>query len=331
MNSQRRPFPEWIYGQSAALPFRWRGEELEVLLITTRGGKRWIVPKGIVEPGLSPQASAANEALEEAGVRGDIADAALGSYRRSKWGGTCEVDVHPLRVSDELQDWEESGFRQRRWLPVPDALRHVEEPGLRSVIARLPDVTPAPGSFLGRMRTPRRQARLIYLLRHADSNPASHPADDFDRPLTPDGVAACHRMHRYLGMADVHPALVLCSTARRARQTLDAIMPALDGVPVVRYLEEIFLEGSDALAQRLRHTDPDVRKVMLVGHNPAVRSLAVHLESGRSAAGAAPRENRFPPGALAIFILQKASWQDLDAGSCELHSLVAPSDVQSST
>lgn len=328
MNTQQTPFPEWIYRQSAALPYRWRGNNLQVLLITTRGGKRWIVPKGIVEPGLSPQASAANEALEEAGVQGDIAEAALGSYRRDKWGGTCDVRVHPLLVTLELQEWAESGLRRRRWLSVPDALDHVEEDELRRVIAQLPDVTPESGTFVGRLRSPRPQARLVYLLRHAEADPVANTAQDFDRPLTPGGIAACNRMWRYLSMADVHPDLVLCSAARRARQTLDAIMPALGGSPMVTHHRDLYLEDSEALAQRLRQTDPHVRRVMLVGHNPSLRLLVGSLTSGHHGTSSESLDHRFPAAALAILVFGEASWEDLDEGSCELHSLVAPSDLR---
>lgn len=330
MNSQLTPFPQWIYRQSAALPYRWQDDRLEVLLITTRRG-RWIVPKGIVEPGSSPQASATQEALEEAGVEGDIAEAALGSYRRQKWGGTCDVAVYPLRVSRELHDWAESGFRQRRWLSIPDALRSVDEEGLRAVIAQLPEVTPAWGTFVGRLGQAEPQARLIYLLRHAETSPAANPADDIDRPLTPHGIASCNRMHRYLGMADVDPDLVLCSTARRASQTFDAIRPALEHDPVVRHLLEIYRADAQALVRRLRRTDPDLRKVMVVGHNPALRSLAVHLTSHRQEPTAGQLDRRFPPAALAILVVRGASWATLDEGSCELHSLAAPSDVRSGT
>jgi phosphohistidine phosphatase len=309
------------------LPYRWRGDALEVLLITTRGGKRWIVPKGIVEPGFSPQASAAKEALEEAGVRGDVAEAALGSYRRRKWGGICDVRIHPLLVSHELPEWAESGIRQRRWLSVPDALRLVGEEGLRTVIARLPSVAPAPGPFLGRLRPPEPPARLVYLLRHAGAAPAASPTGDHDRPLAPSGIDACNVMRRYLSKADVHPNLVLCSTARRARQTLDAVMPAFGGATAVRHLRDIHLADSKALLLRLRQTGPGVERVMVVGHNPGLRSLAVHLATGRDEAISARPDEQFPSAALAILTFRGASWEELHEGSCELHSMVAPSNL----
>ena len=65
-------FPDWIYRQSAALPYRQGNKGLEVLLISTRKGGRWIVPKGIVEPGLTPRDSARKEAAEEAGIEGQM-------------------------------------------------------------------------------------------------------------------------------------------------------------------------------------------------------------------------------------------------------------------
>ena len=327
MNARPTPWPEWIYRQSAALPYRWRGDALEVLLITTRGGNRWIVPKGIIEPGFSPRASAAKEALEEAGVRGDIADAALGSYRRRKWGGICDIRIHPLLVSHELHEWAESGIRQRRWLSVPEALRLVEEEGLRAVIAQLPLAAPAPGTFLGRLRPPEPRARLVYLLRHARAAPAASPTGDHDRPLVPSGIDACSRMRRYFSKADIHPNLVLCSTAQRARQTLDAVMPAFRGATTVRHLPDIYLADWEALLVLLRQTGPGVGRVMVVGHNPGLRSLAVHLATRRDEAISGRPDEQFPSAALAILEFRGASWKELDEGSCELHSMVAPSNV----
>lgn len=54
--------PEWFYRQSGVIPYRWQQEELQVLLITNRRNRRWVIPKGIVEPELSPAASAVKEA-----------------------------------------------------------------------------------------------------------------------------------------------------------------------------------------------------------------------------------------------------------------------------
>ena len=73
--------PDSFYQQSAVIPFRGRGNSLEILVITSRRKRRWVVPKGVKEPDLSPQDSAAKEALEEAGIEGDVFPAAIGSSR----------------------------------------------------------------------------------------------------------------------------------------------------------------------------------------------------------------------------------------------------------
>ena len=144
MTTGRPPYPAWMYRQSAALPCRWSGDDLEVLLVTSRKGKHWILPKGIIEPGMAPPESAAKEAEEEAGVIGEVSSESIGSYQYRKWGGTCHVEVFALRVQVELNEWEESSMRQRLWQPLPEALLLVDNADLRAVIARFGDVAEAP-------------------------------------------------------------------------------------------------------------------------------------------------------------------------------------------
>ena len=73
--------PAWMYRQSAVIPHRKGPNGLEVLLVTSRRGTRWLLPKGVVEPDLTPAVSAQKEAMEEAGVRGQIDDRPLGTYQ----------------------------------------------------------------------------------------------------------------------------------------------------------------------------------------------------------------------------------------------------------
>ncbi|MGH2414042.1 MAG: NUDIX hydrolase, partial [Microcystaceae cyanobacterium] len=84
--------------QSGVIPYRISNKKIEVLLITSRKGKHWVIPKGIIEPNMTPQTSAAQEALEEAGILGEVLPTSIGSYTYNKWGGTCRVKVFLLRV-----------------------------------------------------------------------------------------------------------------------------------------------------------------------------------------------------------------------------------------
>jgi len=121
-----------LYIQYAALPWRKNEGALEILLITTLTTARWIVPKGWPIDGLSPSASAAQEALEEAGIGGAIAAHPLGaySYKKMRKSGeliTCKVDVFPLEVKTQKRTWAEKSTRQFVWLPVQEAMTRVQE------------------------------------------------------------------------------------------------------------------------------------------------------------------------------------------------------------
>lgn len=331
MKPDRAPYPAWIYRQSAVLPYRRLGEDLEVLLITSRGRGRWILPKGIVEPGLTAAASAAKEALEEAGVAGETAAASLGSYRHRKWGGTCEVEVFPFRVWSEMDDWAEAGMRRRRWLSLSEAIRRVEDERLRTIIARLPDVArPAdelePADW--RRTSMSDPPRLIYLFRHAKASGEGPDLEDLDRPLAPQGELACTTMKRYLAVADIHPDLVLCSTALRARQTVQRVMPALGEPTLVEYDRGLYRAGPRAILNRLRGTAAVASGVMIVGHDPGIQSLALQLTGSGIDPDLARLEKRFPTGALATLVFGGRSWSDLDTGACELHSFVRPRDIR---
>ena len=132
--------PVWYYSQSGAIPYRLIGGEFQVLLITTRGRKRWIVPKGIVEQSLSPAESALQEAYEEAGVKGRIQITPMGGFQFEKWGGTRSVTIFPLAVEEVLDKWPESKVRQRKWVSIQSAQDMVDEPDLKRMIAEIPSV-----------------------------------------------------------------------------------------------------------------------------------------------------------------------------------------------
>ena len=132
------------------MPYRFAGGEpggaVEVLLVTSFRSRRWIIPKGNVDEGMSPQAAAAMEAQEEAGVSGSIGKHSIGSYCYEKFDdsvGVCqiEVDVYPLRVEIVMAHWPEMASRERQWLPSDEASLVISEPGLAAIVKSFsPDV-----------------------------------------------------------------------------------------------------------------------------------------------------------------------------------------------
>ncbi|MEN8130446.1 MAG: NUDIX hydrolase [Pseudomonadota bacterium] len=129
--------PDYYYNQSAVIPYRGDSSPYEILMITSRKKKRWVIPKGIIEPNLSAPDSAAKEAVEEAGLEGLVSDQPIGSYQYEKWGGTCKVRVYPMQVYKLLDDWLES-YRDREWVDLETAISRVNENQLKDILRNLP-------------------------------------------------------------------------------------------------------------------------------------------------------------------------------------------------
>ncbi|SNS80699.1 DUF47 family protein [Sphingopyxis indica] len=134
--------------QIAVLPYRFGGPgrdgPTEILLITSRGTGRWVIPKGNPLTGLSRHASAAIEAEEEAGVLGAVCPTAIGSYhyRKRRANGASvmlNVEVFPLAVTKELGEWKEQDERERRWFALDKAAEVVDEPDLQAMIRSFGD------------------------------------------------------------------------------------------------------------------------------------------------------------------------------------------------
>ena len=130
--------------QYAALPYRVRRKfGTEVMLVTSRETRRWIIPKGWPIKGLKAAEAAAREAFEEAGVRGRLTRRALGHYvyeKRLEDGLAtvpCEVQVFALVVSRQSKDWPEAHQRTTRWFSAAEAAARVDDDGLRPLIVRL--------------------------------------------------------------------------------------------------------------------------------------------------------------------------------------------------
>jgi len=127
-----------LFQQSGVIPYRIHQGSLEILLITSRKSKRWVIPKGLIELHMNAAESAMNEAWEEAGIRGQVSETAIGTYEYKKWGGTCHVEVFGLHVETLLQDWPEDSIRQRQWFSVTKAAERVREADLKQMILALP-------------------------------------------------------------------------------------------------------------------------------------------------------------------------------------------------
>ncbi|RZJ47040.1 MAG: NUDIX hydrolase [Brevundimonas sp.] len=125
--------------QVAALPWRRGPDGLEIMLVTSRETRRWVIPKGGRMPGKTDAEAAAIEAVEEAGVQGEVGVEPLGTFRylkvlkrrAARW---CVVAVYPLEVFIQQGAWKEQGERDRLWMSVEQAAACVGEPDLAEII-----------------------------------------------------------------------------------------------------------------------------------------------------------------------------------------------------
>ena len=135
--------------QVAALPWRQGENGVEVMMITSRETRRWVIPKGGRMVGKTDPQAAAQEAYEEAGIQGETLEAPIGHFRyakRLKSGATqaCVVAVYPLEVLIQLGAWPEDLQRERRWMTLAEAAEAVHEDDLAQLIR---DFAPALHAF----------------------------------------------------------------------------------------------------------------------------------------------------------------------------------------
>ncbi|WP_316977379.1 SixA phosphatase family protein [Shumkonia mesophila] len=169
--------------------------------------------------------------------------------------------------------------------------------------------------------------KTIYLLRHAKSTAKDAPLADIDRPLSERGEADAKAMADYLAQAGIAPALVLCSSARRARDTLDGVLPGLGRKPVPILEDGLYHADASGLLRRLSEVDDAIPSVMLVGHNPAMEDLARKLADGGDPVALERLTAKFPTGALAVLETDAAAWRDIKSGRALLTAFVCPRDL----
>jgi 8-oxo-dGTP pyrophosphatase MutT (NUDIX family) len=110
-----------LYRQAAVIPFRIRDERVEIALVTTLSGKRWVVPKGSLDEGEHSRDAAIRETEEEAGLIGYLERKPLGRYHFTRSNERYVVEVYLMRVTRVLDYWLEAKVRRRRWIGVDKA------------------------------------------------------------------------------------------------------------------------------------------------------------------------------------------------------------------
>jgi phosphohistidine phosphatase len=152
----------------------------------------------------------------------------------------------------------------------------------------------------------------LALLRHAKSNWDAPGVPDLDRDLAPRGLEAAPQMAKEIARTGFSPDLVLCSAAKRARMTLDLVLPSI--VPPPRKIEHesgLYMASARQLLARLNAVPDHVKSVMLVGHNPGFHELNIALIKDLDPGAERAAKSKFPTCAFAIYTFDTDRWADV--------------------
>ncbi len=169
--------------------------------------------------------------------------------------------------------------------------------------------------------------KTIYMLRHAKSSWDDSSLPDHDRPLNERGRAAAPLVGAHMKRAGYLPDLVLCSTATRTRQTLEAALAEAEAQPVIEFEEELYLAGPGEMLDLVRSVPDTVESVLLVGHNPGTGMLAAALSGDGLPERMDLMRAKFPTTGLAIIELSVDRWKDTVGGCGTLKEFVRPRDL----
>jgi phosphohistidine phosphatase len=168
----------------------------------------------------------------------------------------------------------------------------------------------------------------LSLLRHAKSSWSNPALPDRERPLATRGVTDAPLMGKAMAERGIDPELVLCSSARRTRDTLDLVLPELRVEPKIVYVDALYHASPEEMLELLHGIQPGANRVMLVGHNPEIQAFALDL------VGSGPKHFRdrlrtkYPTAGLAVINFVSGLWKSVSVNSGTLNLFLSPRDLR---
>ena len=207
----------------------------------------------------------------------------------------------------------------RRWARTATAgpRRGIQGSGTAPQPIPRQSMTAASGELVGTKR--------LFVLRHAKSSWDDPRLEDHERPLAPRGRRAAGVLAEHFRANGIDPELILCSSSRRTRETLEGI--GLHGEALIE--SELYSAAPGQVLERLRLIPDETASAMVIGHNPAMQVLVLRLAGGGSTpdgTGFEELRRKFPTGALATLTFE-GSWSGLGPGGARLASFVRPKQL----
>lgn len=167
----------------------------------------------------------------------------------------------------------------------------------------------------------------LILMRHAKSAWDDPNQKDIDRPLSARGGKAAPRMGEWLAGEGYRPDVVLCSTARRARETLEMLRPHLPQGATVEFARGLYMAEPREMLTELGKVPATAETVMLLGHNPGMGSLAGLLAGRGDEKALGAMHGKFPTAAIAVLGFNVGKWSEVAPGDGILRAFMRPRDL----
>ena len=169
--------------------------------------------------------------------------------------------------------------------------------------------------------------KTLYLLRHAKSSWDDPSLPDFDRPLAERGRLAAPAMGKFMAAEGYLPDVVLCSAARRTRETWSLVSAVLGADPEVRFQRSLYMAGVAQLLMEIHVQMESAQSILLIGHNPGIQDLSRYLAGSGEERQIDRMSRKFPTAALAVLRCRGDRWAEITRGGCRLETFVRPKDL----
>ncbi|MDZ4737117.1 MAG: histidine phosphatase family protein [Rhodospirillaceae bacterium] len=169
--------------------------------------------------------------------------------------------------------------------------------------------------------------KRLYLLRHAKSSWDDPDGSDFERSLSKRGRSAAPSIGRFIESEGLTPRLVLCSTARRTRETCVLVSAGWTPPPEIQFEDALYLAAPETIRSLLAALPANADQVMVIGHNPGIQTLASELGGGDRSEDMQRLRGKYPTGGLAVFDLDIDRWRDIGTAKATLRRFIAPREL----
>lgn len=166
--------------------------------------------------------------------------------------------------------------------------------------------------------------RTLSLMRHGKSSWDFANLCDFERPLNKRGEESVPLIARYLEKKNMTPDLILCSAARRTRQTLKYLRETIKLECEIQFLEELYLISQKGLLHIIKALPKNKQNVLIIGHNPTLHTLSLDLIKTANPKDLRALSEKFPTAGLSVFHFEASTWADVSLQSGTLKHFITP-------